>query len=69
MAVVHTFKGKHGLKTKRLTGMSAIREKCLECCNWNSAEVRKCSAIDCAVFPFRFGRSPRGDEYIPQRTE
>lgn len=64
MAIKHTFIHKHGKKTKKLTGMSAIREKCLECCAWNSAEVRKCPTKDCAVFPFRFGRNPREGEYI-----
>lgn len=41
MAIEHTFIHKDGLKTKKLTGMSAIREKCLECCGWFSAEVRR----------------------------
>jgi hypothetical protein len=59
MAVKHTFKCKNGTKTKELTGMSAIREKCLDCCGWNEAEVRKCTVTDCALFPFRFGRYPK----------
>jgi len=60
VAVKHTFITKDGFKkTKTLTGMSAIREKCLECCCWNSAEVRRCPAKDCALHPFRFGRGPK----------
>ena len=59
MAVLHTFKFKSGTKTKKLTGMSAIREKCLDCSNWNEAEVRRCDIEDCALWPFRFGRYPK----------
>ena len=55
MAVSHTFIQKDGFKTKRLTGVTAIREKCKECCGWNSAEVRRCPATDCVLHPFRFG--------------
>ena len=58
MAVFHTFIFKGGYKTKELTGMSAIRQKCLECCAWHAPEVRKCTATDCALYPFRFGRYP-----------
>ena len=59
MAVKHTFLTKDGLITKNLTGMSAIRQKCLECCAWQQAEVLRCPAKDCALWCFRFGRSPR----------
>jgi len=54
MAVLHTFIFKGGMKTKRLTGMSAIREKCLECQCWSYTEV-----ADCALWPFRFGKYPK----------
>ena len=59
MAVVHTFIHKDGTKTKKLTGMSAIREKCLECSNWSFTEVRECPCKDCALYPFRYGRYPQ----------
>jgi len=59
MAIEHTFKFKGDFKTKKLTGMSAIREKCLDCSNWNEAEVRNCEIKDCALWPFRFGRYPK----------
>ena len=38
--------------------LKAIREKCLDCCCGNSAEVRKCVAVDCALWPFRLGTNP-----------
>lgn len=59
MAVEHTFISKCGLKTKNLTGMSAIREKCLECSAWSFKDVKLCPAKDCALYPFRFGRYPK----------
>lgn len=69
MAVTHTFNHKNGKKTKKLTGMSAIREKCLDCSGWNSKEVRYCTCEDCQLYPFRFGRNPRKDEHIRQPSE
>jgi hypothetical protein len=60
MAIHHSFLTKGGgLKTKPLTGMSAIREKCLECSAWSAPEVRACSIKTCALWPFRFGRYPK----------
>lgn len=56
MATKHTFLGKDGLVTKELTRGRAIREKCMNCCCWNSAEVRRCGAKDCPLYPFRLGR-------------
>jgi len=60
MAVEHSFLTKGDrLRTKKLTGMSAIREKCLECSCWSNTEVRECPNKDCALHPFRFGRYPK----------
>ena len=36
----------------------AIREKCIDCCCGNSAEVRKCIATDCPLWPFRMRTNP-----------
>jgi hypothetical protein len=38
--------------------LKAIREKCLDCCCANAAEVRKCIAVDCPLWPFRMGTNP-----------
>ena len=38
--------------------LRAIREKCLDCCCGHAAEVRKCVAVDCALWPFRMGTNP-----------
>ena len=38
--------------------LKAIREKCLDCCCGNAVEVRKCTATDCALWPYRMGTNP-----------
>jgi hypothetical protein len=38
--------------------LKAIPEKCLDCCCGNAAEVRKCVAVDCALWPFRMSANP-----------
>ena len=38
--------------------LKAIRAKCIDCCCGNAAEVRKCVAIDCPLWPFRLGSNP-----------
>jgi hypothetical protein len=44
-----------------LTGrpiLSVIRDKCLDCCCGQEAEVRKCVAVTCALWPYRMGSNP-----------
>lgn len=38
--------------------LKAIREKCVDCCCGDASEVRKCVAIDCALWPFRMRTNP-----------
>jgi hypothetical protein len=38
--------------------VKAIRAKCLDCCCVNAAEVRKCIAVDCPLWPFRTSLNP-----------
>ena len=46
------------LKFRAQNPLKAIREKCLDCCCGNAAEVRKYVADDCALWPFRMGTNP-----------
>ena len=46
------------VKTKGAAFARAIREKCIDCCAGNEAEVRKCELVKCPLFPYRFGCSP-----------
>jgi hypothetical protein len=47
-----------GLKFRAQNPLKAIREKCLDCCCNNAAEVHKCVAVDCALWPYRMGTNP-----------
>lgn len=38
--------------------LKVIREKCLDCCCGDSTEVRKCPAVDCALWAYRMGSNP-----------
>ena len=44
--------------TNPTSPLKAIRAKCLDCCCWNSNEVKLCTAKSCALLPFRFGLNP-----------
>lgn len=44
---------------RRLTGLQAIRAKCLDCAH-SAAEVRKCVCFDCPLWPYRMGSVPAG---------
>jgi hypothetical protein len=46
------------LKFRAQNPLNAIREKCLDCCCGNAAEVRKCVADDCPLWPFRMSTNP-----------
>ena len=46
------------LKFRAQTPFRAVRAKCLDCCCGNTAEVRKCVATDCLLWPFRLGSNP-----------
>lgn len=64
MAIKHTFIFKDGTKTKTLTAIKAIRQKCGECSNWSDTEIRECPCIDCALYPFRFGKDPSREKRV-----
>lgn len=58
MRTVNT-RAKHGY----ITPMAAIRNKCLDCCCWNAAEVTRCELTKCALHPYRFGRNPQTTDF------
>ena len=58
----------------RLTPLKAIRQKCLDCCAGQVAEVRRCTVEKCPLFPYRFGKRPKGytdttEGGLPENTE
>lgn len=46
------------MKVTNTSFTRAIRDKCMDCCAGNDAEVRKCELVECPLFPYRFGCSP-----------
>ena len=46
----------------KLTPMKAIRKKCLECSNGSYQEVTLCPIKTCALYAYRSGHRPIGEE-------
>ena len=44
-------------KKYKTNPIRAIRDKCLDCCVGQVNEVAKCTAIDCPLWHFRFGKN------------
>jgi len=40
------------------TPIKSIREKCLDCTNGSRKEIRLCTVVQCALYPYRFGKRP-----------
>ena len=43
-----------------VVGLKVIRAKCMECCNENATEVRKCTCVSCPLWHLRMGSQPKG---------
>jgi hypothetical protein len=43
---------------KKTPLLKAIREKCIDCSGGSPHEARSCTAVDCALWPFRMGKNP-----------
>ena len=41
-----------------LTPIKSIRKKCLDCCCNQYDEIRNCTVINCALYPYRMGCRP-----------
>lgn len=48
-----------------------IREKCIDCCCGNMAEVARCTAEKCPLHPWRMGKNPyrKKVEYTEDQLE
>lgn len=44
-------------KNKILSPLRAIKQQCLDCCGSSIKEVRNCTAKDCSLYPYRFGKN------------
>ena len=52
------------LKMKVNIRSRAIREKCLDCCNWQQVEVKECTVLLCPLWPWRMGRQPSAEDRL-----
>lgn len=43
-----------------MTRNKAIKEKCKDCCCWQSDEILLCPVTTCSLWPYRFGSNPFG---------
>jgi hypothetical protein len=60
--------------SRRRSPLRSIREKCIDCCAGNKAEVARCPIQACALWPFRMGHNPNrakvlGEAPRPLRCE
>ena len=53
----------------KLTPMKAIRQKCLECSCGQVKEVRLCPIKTCALYEYRMGHRPTGEEEPPKMIQ
>ncbi len=42
----------------KITPLKAIRSKCLDCCCFQTKEVKLCHIDGCPLHEFRFGKNP-----------
>ena len=51
-----------------MSPLSAVRKKCLWCCNGKPKEVAQCPVEGCELFPFRFGVNPNKKTRLKLKT-
>ena len=58
MAIKHTIRNDDGsLVEVNLSPIKAIRRFCIECMGFQQAEIPRCTAPLCPLFPFRMGKA------------
>lgn len=40
------------------TPIKSIRDKCLDCTNFQYSEIKFCPIINCPLYPYRMGKRP-----------
>lgn len=53
----------------KLTPIKAIRLKCLDCCCNSANEVKLCNCDKCALYPYRFGKRPKGEQELEAKAK
>jgi len=56
---------------KYLTPLKTIRQKCLDCSNFQPSEVKKCPCTDCPLYAYRMGSNPnrKGKGYFAELSK
>ena len=54
---------------ERLSRSKAIRLKCIDCCGGQSAEVRKCPAVNCALWRYRMGKEENDELKLNRKVK
>lgn len=44
---------------KRLNRRLSIKKYCLECCGGNREEIKKCVSVNCSLYEYRQGETPK----------
>jgi hypothetical protein len=44
------------------TPIKSMRAKCVDCTNHQTKEIRLCTVITCALWPYRMGKRPKKDD-------
>ncbi len=50
--------------SKRFNRAKAIRLKCLDCCVYQTLEVRLCPSVNCPLWRYRMGKEERDSLYF-----
>lgn len=60
-------------KDEPLPLIKAVRQKCMECCNYRvkgtAKRIRECHIYDCTLWPYRLGKNPRAKKKTPAQIE
>ena len=43
---------------RKMSLNAVIRKKCLDCCVGQQDEVKRCTSVDCDLWPYRHGKNP-----------
>jgi len=53
---------------KRTSRVAAVKAKCLDCTNWQRAEVRLCAVFSCPLWAYRPYQNVRESKKVSKRT-
>lgn len=54
---------------KRISRAKAIRYKCLDCCSFQTNEVRDCTSTTCPLYRYRMGHEEKDELYYQSKMK